>query len=244
MARNDPLTATKKQLPGTRLDPPPVSREVQRHKRPIARNASVISDDDAEQTLIERLRAGDVQAFSSLVDRYHRLLMHVCSAYVSSRSIAEEVVQETWMAVIEGLDAFQGRSSLRSWICSIAINRARMRRRKDRRMVSFSALDPSNADEAAVDAATTLDPRHPSGQIWDERTPEVLLASAETGQALASAVEDLPPSMRLVLVLRDIEGLTAGETCRILNITEANQRVLLHRARMRLRNALVAIHRG
>ncbi len=195
---------------------------------------------ETEQQLVERLRAGDTETFTSLVDRYHRLLLHLCRAYVSTPSVAEEIVQETWMAVVDGLGKFEGRSTLRSWICAIAINHARMRRRKDRRMVLLSVFDGDNAGESSTETETVADPRAALARTWDERTPEALLAGAQAGRALARAVDELPPAMRIVLVLRDIEGLSAAEVCQLLNITDANQRVLLHRARARLRDALAA----
>jgi RNA polymerase sigma-70 factor, ECF subfamily len=208
---------------------------------PGARTAA----DDAERMLLQRLRAGDVEAFSGLVQRWHRLLLHVCARYVSSPAVAEEVVQETWMAVIDGLNNFQGRSTFRSWICSIAVNRARVHARRERRVVLTLEGEHAGGHERAAGADAGLDlASESSGWPWDELTPEALLFSAETYRAFLRAVDELPPGMRAVLVLRDIEGVSALETCQILNLTEANQRVLLHRARTRLRGVLGTILQG
>lgn len=199
-----------------------------------------------EQRLVAALRRGDEAAFASLVDRHHSSLIRLAMAHVSDRSVAEEVVQETWIGVLEGLNRFEGRSSLKTWIFSILTNKAKTRGVRESRHVSFSAVGApgGESDEPAVDPSRFLAsglgaghwalPPHP----WDEDTPEKLLLSKEGGAYLDKAIQALPPNLRQVLVLRDVEGLGSKEVCALLEISEANQRVLLHRARSRVRRAL------
>jgi len=196
--------------------------------------------------LLERLRRGDEAAFASLVDRYHVALIRLARAYVSDHSIAEEVVQETWIGVLEGLDRFEGRSSLKTWIFRILTNKAKTRGVRESRHVSFSPLEAADdgSGEPAVDPTRFRTTGHWAGywasypQPWDENTPEKLLLSKEGRAFLEQAIEALPPKLRQILVMRDVEGLTSDEACNILGISETNQRVLLHRARSRVRKAL------
>jgi len=196
--------------------------------------------------LLERLRQGDEGAFASLVDRHHGALLRLAMAYVSDRSIAEEVVQETWIGVLEGLDRFEGRSSLKTWIFRILTNKAKTRGVRESRHVSFSPLAASeeNPEEPAVDPTRFRTTGHWAGywvsypQPWDENTPEKLLLSQEGTTFLEQAIEALPPKLRQIIVMRDVEGLSSEEACNILGISETNQRVLLHRARSRVRKAL------
>ena len=196
--------------------------------------------------LLERLRQGDEAAFASLVDRHHGALLRLAMAYVSDRSIAEEVVQETWMGVLEGVDRFEGRSSLKTWIFRILTNKAKTRGVRESRHVSFSPLAASqeNPEEPAVDPTRFQTTGHWAGywvsypQPWDENTPEKLLLSQEGTTFLEQAIEALPPKLRQIIVMRDVEGLSSDEACNILGISETNQRVLLHRARSRVRKAL------
>lgn len=167
-------------------------------------------------------------------------------AYVSDHSVAEEVVQETWIGVLEGLDRFEGRSSLKTWIFRILTNKAKTRGVRESRHVSFSTVGTSDgdADEPAVDPSQFRTTGHWAGywasypQPWDENTPEKLALSKEGGAFLEQAIEALPSNLRQVLVLRDVEGLDSKDVCVMLEISEANQRVLLHRARSRIRRAL------
>jgi len=199
-----------------------------------------------ELRLLARLRQGDEAAFVSLVDRHHNALLRLAMAYVSDHSVAEEVVQETWIGVMEGLDRFEGRSSLKTWIFRILTNKAKTRGVRESRHVSFSTLGTSDedADEPAVDPSWFRTTGHWAGywtsypQPWDEDTPEKLALSREGGAFLEQAIEALPPNLRQVLVLRDVEGLDPKDVCAMLEISEANQRVLLHRARSRVRRAL------
>ena len=196
--------------------------------------------------LLERLRQGDEAAFASLVDRHHGALLRLAMAYVSDRSIAEEVVQETWMGVLEGVDRFEGRSSLKTWIFRILTNKAKTRGVRESRHVSFSPLAASeeNPEEPAVDPTRFQTTGHWAGywvsypQPWDENTPEKLLLSQEGTTFLEQAIEALPGKLRQIIVMRDVEGLSSDEACNILGISETNQRVLLHRARSRVRKTL------
>ena len=196
--------------------------------------------------LLERLRQGDEAAFASLVDRHHGSLLRLAMAYVSDHSIAEEVVQETWIGVLEGLDRFEGRSSLKTWIFRILTNKAKTRGVRESRHVSFSPLAASeeNPEEPAVDPTRFQTTGHWAGywvsypQPWDENTPEKLLLSQEGTTFLEQAIEALPPKLRQIIVMRDVEGLSSEEACNILRVSETNQRVLLHRARSRVRQAI------
>ncbi len=201
---------------------------------------------DEAQTL-EALRSGDELAFAALVGRYHRSMGRVATLYVSNRAVAEEVVQETWLGVLEGLDRFEARSSLKTWIFRILTNRAKTRAAREGRSVAFSSLvrPDTEAAEPAVDPDRFLDAGHPQWphhwasppRSWGE-TPEERLLAQETRAYIQDAIEALPPGQRAVIALRDIDGLAASEVCELLGITDANQRVLLHRARSRVRRAL------
>jgi RNA polymerase sigma-70 factor (ECF subfamily) len=196
-----------------------------------------------EAVLVDRLKAGDEQAFDALVTQHHAGLIRMAMSHVADREVAEEVVQETWMALIEGLDRFEGRSSLRTWIFSILIHKAKDRGVREKRHTTFSTVESAD-DEAAVDPSRF----HQSGewtghwalppQPCDERTPEKLLASHQAVTAMNRAIEALPPTLKDVLILRDVEGMEAKEVCDLLKITETNLYVRLHRARERVRTAV------
>lgn len=187
-------------------------------------------DDDVE--LLERLRAGDEQALVTLVARHHDSMVRLASSFVPSQAVAEEVVQDTWLGVVRGIDRFEGRSSLQTWLLRILVNRARTAGVKERR---HTPLDP----ERAVDAARFDE----SGQWasppahWADQADERLAAGTLT-DAIRAALGDLPPLQREVVALRDVDGLSTREVCEVLDITEGNQRVLLHRGRSRQRQAL------
>ncbi|MGI8513477.1 MAG: RNA polymerase sigma factor [Solirubrobacteraceae bacterium] len=210
---------------------------------PPAASPSSPSDDDA---LVAALRARDERAFATLVDRHHAALLRVASLYVRDRAAAEEVVQETWLAVIEGIDRFQARSSLKTWLFRILANRAQTRGQREARSVPFSALAARDADgeEPAVDPArfTAAADRHPGRwaappRAW-ETLPEERLLSQETLGRVAEAIEALPGAQRTVVRLRDVEGWSAAEVAEALEISDGNQRVLLHRGRSKVRQAL------
>ena len=197
----------------------------------------------AEAQLLEALRSGDEDAFTALVREYQPSLVRVARMFVSSQAAAEEVAQETWLGVLNGLDRFEGRSSLRTWIFRILTNIAKTKAVRDGRTLPFSALqDPARVPEAAVDADRFLDSEHPRWPgHWAAKPtpwPEDALVAAETRERLAEAIEALPATQRAVISLRDIEGWSSEEVRNALDLSETNQRVLLHRARSKVRAAL------
>jgi RNA polymerase sigma-70 factor, ECF subfamily len=199
--------------------------------------------DDAR--LLEGARAGDEAAFTALVERYHSSLFRVAMIYVRNRAVAEEVVQETWLGVLTGLERFESRSLLKTWIFRILTNRAKTRAERERRTVPFSAL--ASEDEAAglsVDPARFRDANDPWAGHWAappsswEDVPEHRLLAGETRRVIDESIGTLPPMQAQVITLRDVEGWNSDEVCALLGISEANQRVLLHRARSKVRAAL------
>jgi RNA polymerase sigma-70 factor (ECF subfamily) len=200
---------------------------------------------DEEHELIVRLRRGDEGAFDDLVNKHHSALIRMSMGYVRDREVAEEVVQDTWMAVIEGLHRFEGRSSLRTWIFGIMIHKAKDRGVREKRHMNFSAFESvDDESEEPVDPARFHQTGEWAGhwavppQPWDDQTPERLLASQQAVNAMQRAIEVLPPPLKAVLMLRDVEGVEAKEVCEILKITETNLYVRLHRARERVRQAV------
>jgi len=194
-----------------------------------------------EAALVERLRAGDEAAFERIVTCYHGPLLRLAQAHVASRAIAEEVVQDTFLAVMEGLHAFEGRSSFRSWIFRILSNRAKTRGVREARSAPFSALAAEGAGDEPAVAPERFDARGrwaAPPRSWEGVSPESLVADREIRVQVERAIEELPEAQRAVITLRDIEGLEGPEVCAILDLTEANQRVLLHRARARIRARL------
>ncbi len=199
--------------------------------------------DKGEEDLLDALRRGDESAFSRLVDRHHASMIRVARLYVESAAAAEEVAQEAWLGVLQGLERFQGRCTLKAWIFAIVSNCAKSRGARDKRTVPMSSL-AQEGDEGgpSVEADRFLADGHPRWpghwaqppEAWDEDE----LVSRETLEAIATAMEGLPPGQRAVMTMRDVEGLGSEETCQILGISEANQRVLLHRARSKVRKAL------
>jgi RNA polymerase sigma-70 factor, ECF subfamily len=187
--------------------------------------------DDVE--LVARLRSGDEDAFVDLVDRYHTSLLRLANTFVPSHSVAEEVVQETWLGVVRGIDRFEGRSSLKTWLFRILINRARSAGVREHRHAVAPSVDPAVAPERFATDGHWCDPP-PS---W---TDEALdrLAAADAMAAISRGLADLPDAQRQVVMLRDVEGLAAEEVCALLGVSDGNQRVLLHRGRSRLRNRL------
>lgn len=200
---------------------------------------------EGEVGLLARLTQGDEEAFDKLVARHHSGLIRMAMAYVADREVAEEVVQDTWMAVIEGVGRFEGRSSLRTWIFGIMIHKAKDRGVREKRHTTFSSFESIDDDgDEAVDPSRF----HQSGewaghwafppQPWDDRTPEKLLASQQAVDAMIQAIDVLPRSLKDVLILRDVEGVDAKEVCEILKISQTNFYVRLHRARERVRRAV------
>jgi RNA polymerase sigma-70 factor, ECF subfamily len=191
-----------------------------------------------DRALLERLRAGDESAFEVLVARHDGALRRVARTFVRTDSAADEVVQETWLGVVKGLDSFEGRSSLRTWIFRILVNTARTRGVRDARNVPFSALEKE--DQPAVEpAAFDADGRWTSAPPRLETDPESGVLSAELREQVLRAVEELSDDQRAVITLRDLIGFSAREACELLDLSEVNQRVLLHRARARVRASLV-----
>jgi RNA polymerase sigma-70 factor, ECF subfamily len=185
-----------------------------------------------DDLLVKQLQAGDEEVFADVVDRYHRRLVRFATALVGDSSKAEDVVQETWVAALRGIARFEARSSLQTWLFQICANRARSLRDRDRRIV------PAGVTELAIEPSrfgtngqwtTPPDP-------WPEVDSRLLAESLMP--TVAKAIEALPDFQRQVVTLRDVEGLTAQEVCEVLEISEANQRVLLHRGRARIRLAL------
>lgn len=195
--------------------------------------------DEAE--LLARLRAGDRAAFASLVTRHGGPLLRLATAFLKDRSMAEEVVQDTWVAVLDNLDGFEGRASLRTWLFHIVANKARTRLGRESRSVPFSAFaDPEEGEDPSV-SPDRFDARGhwrlPPAR-WSEEDPERLAHGRETRAAIEQAIAALPEAQRAVITLRDVEGLETEEICNLLGVTVSNQRVLLHRARSRVRQAL------
>jgi RNA polymerase sigma-70 factor (ECF subfamily) len=200
-----------------------------------------VSVDDTQ--LVEALRAGDERVFEQLTREYHAPLMRVAQIYVTSRSVAEEVVQETWLGVLNGIGRFEARSSLKTWIFRILTNIAKTRAQREGRTLPFSVLErPDTMPEPAVGPERFLPPGHERWPgHWSSRPepwPEDRLLAAETRDLVERAIEALPPAQRAVISLRDVEGWSSDETCNALGVTETNQRVLLHRARSKVRQAL------
>ncbi|HEV8421220.1 MAG TPA: sigma-70 family RNA polymerase sigma factor [Actinomycetota bacterium] len=207
---------------------------------------SLLASTADEADLLASLRAGDEQAFARLVDSHHASMVRLAMVYVPSRAVAEEVAQEAWLAVLHGLDRFEGRSSLKTWIFRILMNRAMTRGQREHRTIPFSPVFDASKDpmEPAVDP----DRFRPPGEKWAgswgqyprgwEGAPEARLLSRESLGHVSRAIEKLPPSQREVITLRDVDGWSSREVCNALGITETNQRVLLHRARSKVRRAM------
>jgi RNA polymerase sigma-70 factor, ECF subfamily len=201
-----------------------------------------LAADEAE--LIQRLRDGDERAFDDAVERFYPAMIAIARSYVRTRAVAEEVVQEAWLGVLKGLDRFEGRSSLKVWVLRIVANIARVRAVREARSLPFSSF------ELAGDAEPVVDPDrfHPAGDRFpghwksypnDWRTlPETKLLAGETLQLVQRAIEELPEAQRVVITMRDVAGCSSAEVCDALEISEGNQRVLLHRARAKVRAKL------
>jgi RNA polymerase sigma-70 factor, ECF subfamily len=196
--------------------------------------------------LIDGLRTGDEAAFVLLLDRYGASMLRLATTFVGSRAVAEEVVQETWLAVLQGIDRFEGRASLKTWLFRILTNRAKTRAEREGRTLPFSALAEASeeGEEPSVDPDRFFGPDHRFGghwteypQRWDD-VPERRLLSRETRELIAAAIEQLPPVQQAVISLRDVKGWSSEEVCNALDLSETNQRVLLHRARTKVRRAL------
>jgi RNA polymerase sigma-70 factor (ECF subfamily) len=194
-----------------------------------------------EQRLLAALRDRDENAFLDVVSRWRPGMLRVALGHVSTRASAEEVVQDTWLAVLEGIDRFEGRAALRTWVFRILINQAKTRGVRERRSMPFSSLarDEAGRDDPSVDPDRFLGAHHPQWpHHWRVVPPEVRLQERELLRAVQAAIDELPPAQRAVITLRDVEGFPSAEVCELLGISEGNQRVLLHRARSKIRQAL------
>jgi RNA polymerase sigma-70 factor (ECF subfamily) len=203
----------------------------------------------AEAALLEALRAGDEAAFVALVGRHHASLRRVVRAYVASDAVADEVVQETWLAVVKSLDRFEARSTLKTWIFNIAINIAKTRGARERRTVPFSVLAAADEAGPSVPAERFMGPDAAWPSHWQVpprpwEDPDRRLRSLEAREHLREAIAALPSVQQAVLTLRDVEGLGSDEVCSLLELTPGNQRVLLHRARSRVRASLETYMEG
>jgi RNA polymerase sigma-70 factor, ECF subfamily len=190
---------------------------------------------------LERLRRGEDSAYRRLVRRFHAPLVGVASAIIGSRAQAEEVVQDSWIAVYNNIARFEGRSSLASWIYTIVLNRARTRIGQEGRMVGLpGVLDGSQGEERAIPASAFRDDGHwaEAPRLWDVLDPERVVAGRQLWLHVQDAIEALPAGQKAVIILRDMEDRTGEEICALLGITPENQRVLLHRGRARIRAAI------
>jgi RNA polymerase sigma-70 factor (ECF subfamily) len=200
--------------------------------------------DDRE--LLERLRAGDEAAFMALVDSLQPSMLRIARMYVSSIAVAEEVVQDAWLGVLRGIEGFQGRSSLRTWIFRILVNIAKTRGVREGRSVPFASLSGSDLEAPSWDPSAFLPPDAESAGAWStlppdwHGIPEDRLLAGETFAVIRGVLDSLPPMQAEVLRLRDALGWSSDEVRNALDLTETNQRVLLHRARARVRAALGA----
>jgi RNA polymerase sigma-70 factor, ECF subfamily len=210
-----------------------VSEATVQERRPSAEELAVLA----------RLRAGDEATFEALVNRHYGTMLAVAQSYVSSRAVAEEVVQEAWLGVLKGLDGFEGRSSLATWIMRIVANIAMTRGGREARSIPYASLAGAG-DEHAVEperfrGAADAFPGHWRAYPGDwHRLPEDALLQRETMRVTLDAIAELPPAQRAAITMRDVQGCGADEVCAVLGVSEGNQRVLLHRARSRVRAAL------
>jgi RNA polymerase sigma-70 factor, ECF subfamily len=220
-----------------RQDTPPMPTITKRRARGAV--------DPREAELVRRLRDGDEDAFAELVDRYGASMLRVARMYVRDRAAAEEVVQETWLAVLNGIHSFREESSLKTWLFRILANRAKTRGQREARSLPFSSLAAAEAEagEPSVDPDRFFGPDQPQPGAWavpPEAWPEDRALARETLGIVQSSIESLPEAQREVIRLRDIEGWSAEEVANALEISDGNQRVLLHRARAKVRAALEA----
>ncbi len=199
--------------------------------------------DDLE--LVERARGGDEEAFALLVRRYSPMLLRLARMYVPTDALAEDVVQETWVAVVRGLERFEGRSSFKTWLFRILTNRAKTRGVREHRSIPFASIGSHPPSDEDGDEGPSVDPaRFTSEGAWTSAPadwrddPETALDSAEALRVAREAIAELPERQKIVITLRDLEGLSSDEVRNVLDVTETNQRVLLHRARTKVRKAL------
>jgi RNA polymerase sigma-70 factor, ECF subfamily len=211
-----------------------------------SRSSSELLTSSGEAQLVESLQAGDEAAFAAMVERYHPALVRVALSFVREQSVAEDVAQETWLAVLQGIGRFERRASFRTWLFTILTNRAKTRGQRESRSVPMSSLaSADDPDEPSVDPDRFRPPdasQWPGGWADPPRSwggsPEQRLLAAETRGLILDVIGRLPANQRAVITLRDIEGLSAQEVCNVIELSDTNQRVLLHRARSKVRQAL------
>jgi RNA polymerase sigma-70 factor (ECF subfamily) len=206
----------------------------------LPRAAERVRDpNENDDALLEVLLAGDERAFTTIVEEWSGGMLRLALLHTGSRAVAEEVVQDAWLTVLRDLHRFERRSSLRTWVLGIVVNLARARARRERRSLPLPDASSPTVDPARFRATDA--PRWPGHWAvppapWP--APDEALLAAEALHVIVGAVGELPPRQREVLVLRDLEGVSAEEACNVLGLSDTNQRVLLHRARTRVRNAL------
>jgi RNA polymerase sigma-70 factor (ECF subfamily) len=199
-----------------------------------------------DESLVERARGGDEDAYAVLVRRYTPMLMRLARMYVPTDALAEDVVQETWVAVLRGLERFEGRSSFKTWLFRILANRAKTRGVREHRSIPFASVGSGGGDDGFEDGdGPTVDPsRFTTEGAWTSAPadwhddPEAALDSSEALRIAREAIDELPERQKIVITLRDLEGLSSDEVRNVLDLSETNQRVLLHRARTKVRAAL------
>ena len=214
---------------------------------PAASAAPTVGTD---QALIERLRAGDEETFADLVRRWSPAMLRLARNFVATNQSAEDAVQDAWLGMLDGLNRFEGRASLRTWTFTILVNRAKTRGvREHRTVVNLQATDEDGGPTVDPDRFQGPDGRYPGGWTsagvpapWHE--PERRAVARETLSLVEQALADLPARQRAVVTMRDVQGFDADEVCSVLNVSPANQRVLLHRGRASLRVALEAYYRA
>jgi RNA polymerase sigma-70 factor, ECF subfamily len=193
-----------------------------------------------EQVLIARLRDGDEQAFAELVARHYATMLSVARAYVHSRAVAEEVVQEAWLGFLGSLARFEGRSSLKTFLIAIVVNKAKTRGVREGRTVPFASLAGENEPAVEPERFRGRGETYPGHWRRSPAPPDVITQDRETLRAVMQAIVELPSAMQAVIRMRDLQGCSSEEVCSALELSAANQRVLLHRARSRVRAALEA----
>lgn len=203
-----------------------------------------VSDTGCDDDTLKALRAGDEDAFRDLVSAHHKAMVRLAKSYVSSEAVAEEVAQDTWMAVLRGLDSFEGRSSLKTWIFSVLVNRARSRWRSELRNLPLSDVAAEESRARTVDPERFLGPDEPFGGSWSKppvrisSIPEEHVLNDEIRRVVDEEISKLPLLQQQVVTLRDVQGWPSQDICAVLGLTDSNQRVLLHRGRSRLRAQL------
>lgn len=195
-----------------------------------------------EWSLVQRLRSGDEEAFRALAERYQPAMVRLASAHTPSRAVAEEVVQDAWIGILKAIDGFEGRSSLRAWMFRIVANTAKLRGTREARSSPFSALEEEGGPSVSADCFRPEDdPRWAGHWAWSSAPtpwPDDQLSAQQTMARVLELLGQLPARQREVMTLRDIEGCSAAEVCEALSLSDENQRVLLHRARSKVRAAL------